>query len=226
MALPVAFAHLAHHTKGGRSGRPKPRRLVVNERESNGGDPIVRAGWRKAGGRLALGALLAAAAASTSSLPARAFNPQPEPPGRWGLFGIVAGQSARVSVVNTSGDPHGYPPGPCRVALAFVDADGTVLDEAGLTLRPGQATWLDYGFQAPPDPDSGDAVGATAARVRQDLRARIDIANLVDPGDREPRLVPPGPCVPTVEVFETATGRTAFMVAEARHGRGSNHAGE
>jgi hypothetical protein len=164
-------------------------------------------------------ALLAATAAGTSSPRARAFNPQPEPPGRWGLFGIVAGQSARVSVVNISGDPHGYPPGPCRVGLAFVGADGTVLNEAGLTLRPGQATSLDYGFQAPPDPESGDAVGATADRIgRQDLRARIEIADLVDPGDRQPRLVPPGPCVPTVEVFETATGRTAFLVAEARMG--------
>ena len=191
----------------------------MNERESRAGGQIVRAGWRKTGERLALGALLAAAAASTSSPHARAFNPQPEPPGRWGLFGIVAGQSARVSVVNTSGDPHGYPPGPCRVGLAFVDADGTVLKEARLTLRPGQATSLDYGFNPPPDPERGDAVGSTIdGRGRQDLRARIEIADLVDPGDRGPRLVPPGPCVPSVEVFETATGRTAFLVAEARMG--------
>jgi hypothetical protein len=187
--------------------------------ESNGGDQIVRAGWRKAGGRLAIVALLAAAAASTSSPRVRAFNPQPEPPGRWGLFGIVADQTARVSVVNTSGDPGGYPPGPCRVALAFVDSEGIVLKEARLTLRPGQATSLDYGFQAPPDPERGDAVGATADRGgRQDLRARIEVVDLVDPGDREPRSFPPGPCVPAVEVFETATGRTAFMVAEARMG--------
>ena len=190
----------------------------MNEREGNGGDQIVRADWRKAGGRVAVLALIVAAAASTSSPRARAFNPQPEPPGRWGLFGIVAGQSARVSVVNTSGDPHGYPPGPCRVGLAFVGADGTVLNEARLTLRPGQATSLDYGFQAPPEPDRGDAVGDTAGRLRQDLRARIEIADLVDPGDRGTRLYPPGPCVPSVEVFDTATGRTAFLVAEARMG--------
>jgi hypothetical protein len=192
---------------------------VVSERESNGGDQIVGAGWRKAGGRLAIVALLAAAAASTSSPRVRAFNPQPEPPGRWGLFGIVADQTARVSVVNTSADPRSYPPGPCRVALAFVDVEGTVLKEALMTLRPGQATWLDYGFTAPPDPERGDAVGAAADRGgRQDLRARIEIADLVDPGDREPRSYPPGPCVPAVEVFETATGRTAFTVAEARMG--------
>jgi hypothetical protein len=160
-------------------------------------------------------ALLAAAAASTSSPRVRAFNPQPEPPGRWGLFGIVADQTARVSVVNTSGDPGGYPPGPCRVTLAFVDVEGTVLKEALMTLRPGQATSLDYGFQAPPEPD-GDAIGAAADRLgRQDLRARIEIADLVDPGDRQPKSFPPGPCVPTVEVFDTATGRTAFLVAEA-----------
>jgi len=178
----------------------------VNEREGNAGDQIVRAGWRKARG-LAVVALLAAAAAGTSSPRARAFNPQPEPPGRWGLFGIVAGQSARVSVVNTSGDPHGYPPGPCRVGLAFVDADGTVLNEARVTLPPGQATALEFIW-----------FERSGASGRQDLRARVDIADLVDPEDRQPRLYPPGPCVPSVEVFETATGRTAFLVAEARMG--------
>jgi hypothetical protein len=192
----------------------------VSERESNGGDQIVGAGWRKAGGRLAIVALLAAAAASTSSPRVRAFNPQPEPPGRWGLFGIVADQTARVSVVNTSGDPGGYPPGPCRVALAFVDVGGQVLEETRTVLAPGQAASLDY--VPPPDSDRGEAA-ASADRVgRHDLRARIEIADLVDPEDREPRSYPPGPCVPAVEVFETATGRTAFMVAEARMGS-ANH---
>ena len=181
--------------------------------------------WRKAVRRLAMVALFAGLTASTSSPGARAFNPQPEPPGRWGLFGIVADQTARVSVVNTSADPRGVPPGPCRVSLAFVDVDGTVLKEARLTLRPGQATSLDYGFAAPPEPDRGDAVGATADRIgRQDLRARIAIVNLVPPpeGDRF-EAFPPGPCVPAVEVFETTTGKTAFMVAEARKGWGPNH---
>jgi hypothetical protein len=176
--------------------------------------------WRKPGRRLAILALLGGLAASTSSPGARAFNPQPEPPGRWGLFGIVADQTARVSVVNTSGDPGGYPPGPCRVTLAFVDVEGTVLKEALMTLRPGQATSLDYGFQAPPEPDRGEAIGATGDRLdRQDLRARIGIVNLAAPPEPErPHGVPPGPCVPSVEVFETATGRTAFLVAEAPGG--------
>lgn len=194
------------------------------QREGIGGDQIVGAGWRKAGGRLALVALLAAAAASTSSPRVRAFNPQPEPPGRWGLFGIVADQTARVSVVNTSGDPGGYPPGPCRVALAFVDVGGQVLEETRTVLAPGQAASLDYAFAPPPEGDRGEA-GASADRVgRQDLRARIEIVNFAPPpdGDR-PQVVPPGPCVPSVEVFETASGRTAFSVAEARMGWTSNH---
>jgi hypothetical protein len=177
--------------------------------------------WTKAGRRLAIVALLAGAAVSASSR-ARAFNPQPEPPGRWGLFGIVADQTARVSVVNTSADPGGFSPGACRVSLAFVDSEDIVLKEARLTLRPGQATSLDYEFGAPPE--RGDAVGEVAGRTgRQDLRARIEIADLVDPRDRDPKFLPLSPCVPAVEVFETATGRTAFMVAEARMGWGTNH---
>jgi hypothetical protein len=156
--------------------------------------------------------LAAAAAASTSSRPARAFNPQPEPPGRWGMFGIVEGQTARVSVVNTSADPRGFPPSSCRVSLAFVDSEGIVLKEARLTLRPGQATALEFIW-----------FERSGASGRQDLRARIDIADLVDPGDRGPRSFELGPCVPTVEVLETATGHTAFMVAEARMGLAGNH---
>ena len=176
------------------------------------------------GWRMAVATLLAGAAATGSSSRAQAFNPQPEPPGRWGLFGIVAEQTARVSVVNTSPDPGGHAPGSCRVSLAFVDSEGIVLKETRLTLRPGQATSLDYGFQEPPEPGRDDAVGATAGRADRQGRARANRDR--EPrrsGGWEPRFLPLGPCVPTVEVFETATGRTAFMVAEARMGWTNNH---
>jgi hypothetical protein len=168
--------------------------------------------------------LVIASASAILASRAGAFNPQPEPPGRWGLFGISEGQTARVSVVNISGDPNGYPPGPCRVALAFVDANGTVLKATQVTLRPGQSTSIDYGFQAPLDPDRSDALSVVGDRAgRQDLRARTDIVNFSAPPEPERGSVPPGPCVPAVDVFETATGRTAFTVAEARMGWGSNH---
>src|SRR6266536_3884047 len=113
---------------------------------------------------IALVVLLAAGAAAggARSRKAWAFNPQPEPPGRWGMFGIVEGQTARVSVVNTSGDPR-VPSVPCRVALAFVDSGREVLKETHLTLRPGQATALEFIWFR------------SGASGRQDLRARIDI---------------------------------------------------
>jgi hypothetical protein len=170
-------------------------------------------------------AVLAAAAAGLSSFTARAFNPQPEPPGRWGLFGIVADETARVSVVNTSGDPRGYPAAPCRVSLAFVDAHGNVLRQSRVLLQAGQSTALDYDFVAPPDPERPNAVGASADRGgRQDLRARTDVVNFNPPPDPDrSSLSPLGPCVPAVEVLETATGRTRFTVAEARMGWGPNH---
>ena len=93
-----------------------------------------------------------------------------------------------------------------------MDGEGIVLKEARLTLRPGQGTALEFIW-----------FERSGASGRQDLRARIDIADLVDPGDRGPRSFPLGPCVPTVEVLETATGHTAFMVAEARMGLAGNH---
>ena len=74
---------------------------------------MSRTDWVKGRRLIALVVLLAAGAAAGAarSRKAWAFNPQPEPPGRWGMFGIVEGQTARVSVVNTSGDPHVSPPG-------------------------------------------------------------------------------------------------------------------
>jgi hypothetical protein len=171
--------------------------------------------------------LVIASGAAILASRAGAFNPQPEPPGRWGLFGISEGQTARLSVVNISGDPNGFTAGPCRVALAFVDASGTVLKSTQVSLRPGQSTSIEYGFQAPAEPERSDALSVAGDRLgRQDLRARTDIVNFAAPPDPERgRSVPPGPCVPTVDVFETATGRTAFTVAEARMGWGPNHNG-
>ena len=48
-------------------------------------------------------ALLALATGLLASQPARAFNPQPDPPG-CGMIGLIAGETARINVANPEGE--------------------------------------------------------------------------------------------------------------------------
>jgi hypothetical protein len=89
-------------------------------------------------GRLVASLMLAAA-----SLPALAFNPQPDPPGRWSTVGLVMDQSVRLSVLAV---PVGrdVPPDPCTVTFNFLDAYGQKLAETRtMVLLPGQMRFVD-----------------------------------------------------------------------------------
>src|SRR6267378_23252 len=63
----------------------------------------------------------------------KAFNPQPDPPGVWGMFGVTPPETARLNVVNI-GIP-GMPPDPCSVQLRFFTANGRVLKQQAFVLN-------------------------------------------------------------------------------------------
>jgi len=125
-----------------------------------------------------------------------AVNPQPLPPSEFGIVSIVAGQTARLNVVNF---PHN-PDRPAsventaavQVTLTFFDASGHQITGADgqpvqttATLNPGQATFLDLNadsFGPPittkspqPDPTGCGAggcmirPGVTGSRVNSSL---------------------------------------------------------
>src|SRR5436305_5416831 len=71
----------------------------------------------------------------------KGFNPQPDPPGVWGMFGITPSETARLNVVNIV--LPGIPPGPCSVQLNFISATGTVLKGQAFALKPSQSAFLD-----------------------------------------------------------------------------------
>ena len=83
----------------------------------------------------------------------------------------------------------GLPPGPCRAELLFHDAAGNVLASQVVRLKPGQATFLDY------------RIG-----VRTGALERVGIVPCIIPDPGRGRLLP------TAEVFDNATGQTAFLV--------------
>ena len=134
---------------------------------------------------------IAAAAAVTLgalSATANAFNPQPEPPG-FGIVSVNADQTIRLNVVCWEHDVGGLPPTPCSGELMFHDMAGNIVARQLVRLRPGGATVLD--FTLGPRTSSATLVG-------------IDPCWIPDPFS--------GRALPTVEVFDTASGRVARHV--------------
>ncbi|MEO6239666.1 MAG: hypothetical protein ABIQ52_21930 [Vicinamibacterales bacterium] len=120
-----------------------------------------------------------------------------DPPG-FGLMTIAGDQNMRVNVVNTSVPSPALPPNPCKVIIAFVDEAGSVVSGSQLVeLNAGESVSSEaFGFRTG---------GGTLTRLRPIVRmARFS--------PRSPVALPPNPCLPTVEVFDAASGKTTQFV--------------
>ena len=155
---------------------------------------------------VAVGAALVAVIVWGSGV--RAFNPQPEPPG-FGMVGISFGQTLRLNVVNTGGVLSGFPPGPCKVQLGFLDENGRYVRKAGGRDGVGEpvrkAGRLESGQSMSLDLRADDVSMDRDGRV--EVRAawlRDGIGNF-----------PPGPCRATLEMIDNSTGRTSFVLQGA-----------
>jgi hypothetical protein len=134
-----------------------------------------------------------------------AFNPQPDPPG-FGMVGITSGQTIRISVVNTAESPAAdSPPDPCRVVITFRDASGNLIRNANgvpirrvVLLKGGESSFLDLNAD-----DFIRENGGQRLQIRPEVRIQQASGN---------GLTPPDPCIPTVEVFNNANGRTQFVI--------------
>jgi hypothetical protein len=82
--------------------------------------------------------------------PAQAFNPQPDPPARFAMVGLVVDQTARLNVVAMP-TRRDVPSGPCRLTLSFKDSQGNpLIASTSLVLPPGKAMYADlYGARLP-----------------------------------------------------------------------------
>ena len=162
-------------------------------------------------------AAIAIFAAFRSAKPVQAQTELPPPTNErisFGMVGITAGQTVRVSVSNTiMPNDSGWPPGPTRVVVTFRLLNGQLLrNRSGEVIRKtvdlerGDSTFLDVDFGAipPPVPD------------RVQFRAVI-VVHPPPVGDQPPPIgeqPPPNPdrIVSTVEVINNANGRTQFAV--------------
>jgi hypothetical protein len=126
-----------------------------------------------------------------------AFNPQPDPPG-FGMIGVVRGQTARVNVVINNPDfvdnPDFIDNPNILVRVVFVDDMGRVLGDSRAMVSPRRAGHFDY----------------VAVGLRQQIRALvlIDDPNIIDdPNAKNVRRI-----LGTLEVFDTESGQTAFVL--------------
>jgi len=116
---------------------------------------------------------------------------------KFGMVGIVDGQTARLNVVNVSRalpPPDGDMP-ECMVELMFMDSMGMVLARTTLDLMPGHAGFHDFSF--------GDVVGPQPTGR---LQIRPEAMLLGGPDTRGLCLV-----VPTLEVYDNTTMQTMIF---------------
>ena len=124
----------------------------------------------------------------------------------FGMIGITAEQTARLSIVNTRkcANPGNCTPAePVQVHLMFVKSDGnpvTNVDgqpiESGVTLMSDQSTSLDL--------RGSMLLGNNAGRVQ----IRAAVPSCVGCGTSQ------GFVIPTLEVFDNATGKTMLVMPD------------
>ena len=135
------------------------------------------------------------------------------------MIGLTQGQTIRLNVVNLTTPPEPeLPPGPCRVVLSFRDAGGQPFTDSNgqvvqreVELQAGESAFLDL---------NGDGVVPPSTNGAPE---RLQLRPVVRMVQEPPGKYPPGPCFPTMEVFDNATGRTSLFAPEILPGPPVRH---
>jgi hypothetical protein len=159
---------------------------------------------------LALCAVGAGLSVSVQPTQAQENSPIASPSAQFssGMVGLASGQTARLNVVNVGAAAPS--PLPCVLVLAFVDSDGKILTQKFVSVASNKAALLDLP-SSDVSGDSGDDGNGTNAARRQ-IRG-IGYNPLLTPESAIPQ---PLSChlIPTLELLDTDTGRTAVIVTD------------
>ncbi len=120
----------------------------------------------------------------------RAVAPNSNPPA-FGIVNIVSSQAVRLNVVCSKHGVNGAPPDPCRGTLMFHDAVGNDIQTQEYFLQPGHSMSLRQGFEP----------GDVAA-----IHMIINPCVIPSPNNQ-------GRAIPSVEVFDTTSGKTEVYVS-------------
>src|SRR6266496_4816434 len=132
-----------------------------------------------------------------------------ERPIYFGVVGLASLQTARLNVVSI-GDQNLIPPGPCRIGLSFLDARGIIINDRNG--RP-MATQLDVaqGASGLLDMSAGAIIVVGGFNGRVQFRALVQLP----PAPRDGSVDPCANVIPTLEIFDQLTGRTALFLHPA-----------
>jgi hypothetical protein len=137
------------------------------------------------------------------------------------MIGIAYGQTARLNLLNPSAvTPVAAAAVPCTASVQYLDASGTVLKTATVTVAPGVSVPVDL---------HSDSDLSLAVNGRREIRAiiavpLISLTPLVPPPPSEaagatptptPTSTPACTLLPTLEIFDTLTGRTEALLGRA-----------
>ncbi len=112
-----------------------------------------------------------------------------------GMIGIVTGQTVRINVVNTIGDPDILP---SPVTLKFLNSAGRVIGtQRTINLRPGRSVSLDL---------NADTL-ELGTGVRYQLRVLVTKTD-----DPETPINEAKEIISTVEIFDNNTGMTRLVI--------------
>jgi hypothetical protein len=122
-----------------------------------------------------------------------------------GMVGIADSQTAQLNLLNAGV----LPPAVgmiCKAAVSFVDGSGTVLKSTTLTVIPGQS----MSFSLRSDTDL-----ALVAGDRREIRATISVPATATTSSTGTVLSPSCKLIPTLEMFDTVSGRTLVVLGHA-----------
>ena len=123
----------------------------------------------------------------------------------FGMAGVSSGQSARLSALNLGG-PRSNQDSACSITLRFLDGQGQVLKESAVSLGAGKSASVDL---------SRAQMTGTTPRLQIRAVLLFGYSGGAAPG---PGALTQFDCniVPTLEVFDNDTGKTSFIVTDAK----------
>ena len=123
-----------------------------------------------------------------------------------GMVGLAEGQTARLNVLNPGVLPPLATAAICSAQVSFLDSKGAVLKTATISVLPGQSVSFDLNHDTE----------VTAIDQRVQIRATLQVP-IPSPIVASPPEVFGCPLIPTLEIFNTDTGRTQIVITET-HG--------
>ena len=133
-------------------------------------------------------------------------QPPSQPGLGFGMIGIAIGESARINALNI-GNATTTQDSSCSVTLQFLDTEGQLLKQKVVTLQAGKAASLDLG--------RGELPGGNDPRA--EIRAVL-LFGYSGGANPPSTLLQMFDCniVPSLEVFDNDTGRTSFILTDAK----------